>query len=55
MDYGHPPSLLIYIRSISLIFLQVFRSIDSGSVKGFPRNVVEAEKQVQIHSLPQPL
>lgn len=26
--------------------LQVFRSIDSGSARGFPKGVVEAEKQV---------
>jgi hypothetical protein len=26
--------------------LQVFRSIDSGSAKGFPKGVVEADKQV---------
>lgn len=32
--------------ALFLIFLQVFRSIDSGSVKGFPKHVAEAEKQV---------
>ena len=30
-----------------LLFGQVFRSIDSGSVKGFPKLVQEAESQVQ--------
>lgn len=29
---------------------QVFRSIDSGSVKGFPKDVKEAEAQVRISS-----
>lgn len=38
-------TMMFIIENISLCF-QIFRSIDSGSAKGFPKTVQEAEKQV---------
>lgn len=41
----------ICLAVLGLCFSQVFRSIDSGSLKGFPKDVFEAESQVSYPNI----